>query len=184
MTQKELVKATAVAVNDAYKAEGKKTISEGIVDDVFKAGIKIAGDKLASGDKIQLNGFGSFEVTKRAAREGHNPATGEKIDRVDTSFSNKTYRQRRRQAGYRIQIYSGDNSRQARQKAYQLGYLFKSYFPDIPVYTHFYSPHWVCRAGDFRTIGEARSVLGKMRYIKGLSGAAIIRSTIQVEIYE
>ncbi len=112
------------------------------------------------------------------------PATGEKIDRVDTSFSNKTYRQRRRQAGYRIQIYSGDNSRQARQKAYQLGYLFKSYFPDIPVYTHFYSPHWVCRAGDFRTIGEARSVLGKMRYIKGLSGAAIIRSTIQVEIYE
>ena len=79
MTQKELVKATAVAVNDAYKAEGKKTISEGIVDDVFKAGIKIAGDKLASGDKIQLNGFGSFEVTKRAVREGHNPATGEKI---------------------------------------------------------------------------------------------------------
>jgi DNA-binding protein HU-beta len=79
MTQKELVKATAAAVNDAYKAEGKKTISEGTVDDVFKAGIKIASDKLTSGDKIQLNGFGSFEVTKRAAREGHNPATGQKI---------------------------------------------------------------------------------------------------------
>jgi DNA-binding protein HU-beta len=79
MTQKELVKATAAAVNDAYKAEGKKTISEGTVDDVFKTGIKIASDKLTSGDKIQLNGFGSFEVTKRAAREGHNPATGQKI---------------------------------------------------------------------------------------------------------
>ena len=52
MTQKELVKATAVAVNDAYKAEGKKTISEGIVDDVFKAGIKIAGP--ATGEKIKI----------------------------------------------------------------------------------------------------------------------------------
>ena len=34
---------------------------------------------LAAGDKVQLIGFGSFEVKGRAAREGHNPATGEKI---------------------------------------------------------------------------------------------------------
>ena len=34
---------------------------------------------LAAGDKVQLIGFGSFEVKERAAREGHNPATGEKI---------------------------------------------------------------------------------------------------------
>lgn len=34
---------------------------------------------LAAGEKVQLIGFGSFEVKERAAREGHNPATGEKI---------------------------------------------------------------------------------------------------------
>ena len=34
---------------------------------------------LAAGDKVQLIGFGAFEVKERAAREGHNPATGEKI---------------------------------------------------------------------------------------------------------
>ena len=34
---------------------------------------------LKKGDKIQLVGFGTFEVTKRAAREGKNPQTGEKI---------------------------------------------------------------------------------------------------------
>ena len=79
MTQKEFVKATAAAVNEAYKAEGKKTLSESTVDDVVKAGITVASDKLAKGDKIQFNGFGSFEVSKRAAREGHNPATGQKI---------------------------------------------------------------------------------------------------------
>ena len=34
---------------------------------------------LASGDKIALTGFGSFEVTEREAREGRNPATGATI---------------------------------------------------------------------------------------------------------
>lgn len=34
-------------------------------------------DTLASGDKIALVGFGTFEVTERAAREGRNPKTGE-----------------------------------------------------------------------------------------------------------
>ena len=79
MTQKELVKATATAVNAAYKAADKKTLSETTVDDVIKAGIKVASDNLAKGEKIQLNGFGSFEVGLRAAREGRNPATGAKI---------------------------------------------------------------------------------------------------------
>ncbi len=34
---------------------------------------------LTKGDKIQLVGFGTFEVAQRAARTGKNPATGEKI---------------------------------------------------------------------------------------------------------
>ena len=34
---------------------------------------------LASGDKVTLVGFGTFEVKERAAREGRNPATGETI---------------------------------------------------------------------------------------------------------
>ena len=34
---------------------------------------------LKKGDKVQLIGFGTFEVSKRAAREGKNPQTGAKI---------------------------------------------------------------------------------------------------------
>jgi DNA-binding protein HU-beta len=34
-------------------------------------------DSLAKGDKVQLIGFGTFEVRSRQAREGRNPATGE-----------------------------------------------------------------------------------------------------------
>ena len=34
---------------------------------------------LAKGDKVQLTGFGTFEVREKAAREGRNPRTGETI---------------------------------------------------------------------------------------------------------
>ena len=36
-------------------------------------------DALKEGDKVQLVGFGSFEVRKRAARKGRNPQTKEEI---------------------------------------------------------------------------------------------------------
>lgn len=36
-------------------------------------------DAMKKGDKVQLVGFGTFETVKKAAREGKNPATGEKI---------------------------------------------------------------------------------------------------------
>src|SRR5690625_3607706 len=35
---------------------------------------------LVEGEKVQLVGFGSFEVRERAARKGRNPQTGEEID--------------------------------------------------------------------------------------------------------
>ncbi|MBR4618323.1 MAG: HU family DNA-binding protein [Bacilli bacterium] len=34
---------------------------------------------LVKGDKVPVVGFGTFGVSKRAAREGHNPRTGEKV---------------------------------------------------------------------------------------------------------
>ncbi len=37
-------------------------------------------DALVKGDKVQLIGFGTFEVKERAARTGHNPKTGASIE--------------------------------------------------------------------------------------------------------
>ena len=37
-------------------------------------------EDLAEGKKVQLVGFGNFEVRERAARKGRNPQTGEEID--------------------------------------------------------------------------------------------------------
>jgi DNA-binding protein HU-beta len=41
--------------------------------------LEIIAEQLAEGDKIAFTGFGSFEVSKRAARTGRNPRTGDTI---------------------------------------------------------------------------------------------------------
>jgi len=46
------------------------------VDAVFEA----IGEALQGGDKVQLVGFGNFEVRERQARKGRNPQTGQEID--------------------------------------------------------------------------------------------------------
>ena len=44
-----------------------------------KAFTDVVAEALKAGDKIQLVGFGTFEVSERAARMGRNPSTGEAI---------------------------------------------------------------------------------------------------------
>jgi DNA-binding protein HU-beta len=59
----------------AEKAELTKKDTEKVVNEVFE-GISAA---LAQGDKVQIIGFGTFDVRERKAREGRNPATGDAI---------------------------------------------------------------------------------------------------------
>jgi DNA-binding protein HU-beta len=67
MNKTDLVNAVAASTGftkkDAEKAVA--AVIEGITD------------ALKAGDKVQLVGFGTFEVRDRAAKQGHNPRTGE-----------------------------------------------------------------------------------------------------------
>ena len=45
----------------------------------LEAVIEVVTKSLKKGDSVQITGFGTFEVTKRAARKGRNPATGKEI---------------------------------------------------------------------------------------------------------
>ncbi len=65
MNKTELVAAMA------EKAEMSKKDTES----VLKAFIEVVTDELTKGEKVQLVGFGTFEVAERAAREGINPLT-------------------------------------------------------------------------------------------------------------
>lgn len=48
-------------------------------DNALKAFIDVVGDELSKGEKVQLAGFGTFEVSERAERQGINPRTKESI---------------------------------------------------------------------------------------------------------
>ena len=49
------------------------------VEKALKAFIDTVTEELKNGGKVQLVGFGTFEVTERAERQGRNPKTGETI---------------------------------------------------------------------------------------------------------
>jgi DNA-binding protein HU-beta len=57
------------------KMNGTKKAAEEAVDTVFES---ISGG-LSKGQEVSISGFGTFLVKKRAARQGVNPRTGEKI---------------------------------------------------------------------------------------------------------
>lgn len=67
-------KAELIASVAASAAISKKDAEKAI--NAFIAGVEGA---LKKGDKVQLVGFGTFEVRKRAARTGRNPQTGKEI---------------------------------------------------------------------------------------------------------
>jgi len=70
MNKAELINAVA------EKADVSKKDAEAVIS----ATLETITAALKEGDKVQLVGFGSFEVKKRAARTGRNPQTGETIE--------------------------------------------------------------------------------------------------------
>ena len=69
MNKSELIAAMA-----AKTGETKKD-----AEAALNAFVSVVTESLVKGDKVQLVGFGSFEVRKRAARKGRNPQTKEEI---------------------------------------------------------------------------------------------------------
>ena len=70
MNKTELVAAMAEQTN----------LSKKDAEAALKAFIDVVSEELKKGEKVQLVGFGTFEVSERAAREGRNPQTGETME--------------------------------------------------------------------------------------------------------
>ena len=62
----KMVETTGLSKKDV------KAVVDGVFDHIT--------EHLKRGDKVQVTGFGAFEVRERAARQGVNPSTGDKID--------------------------------------------------------------------------------------------------------
>ena len=70
MNKAELIAAVAAKADISQKDAG--IVVAAVLDEIK--------DALKNGDKVQLVGFGSFEVREKAARTGKNPRTGETIN--------------------------------------------------------------------------------------------------------
>ena len=66
MNKTELITASAESAD----------ISKKDSEQALKAFVDVVTEELKKGEKVQLVGFGTFEVSERAAREGRNPQTG------------------------------------------------------------------------------------------------------------
>jgi hypothetical protein len=82
--------------------------------------------------------------------------------------------------GYRVQVYYGGNNQKAKQEARKMAERVKIWFEELPVYTSFSSPHWICRVGDFQTREEAMEVLQAMRESGRFPRAIIVKSKINI----
>lgn len=85
-------------------------------------------------------------------------------------------------SGYRVQVYAGSNTRQAKNEAYTVASNIKEYFPDLTVYTSFNPPRWLCRAGDFRSIEEADAIMRKLRATGVFKEVSIVKDQISIPL--
>ncbi len=83
---------------------------------------------------------------------------------------------------YRIQIFSGSNSHQDKQKAYDVAAKCREKFPELSVYTKFVSPRWVCRVGDFRNLADAQNYASKIRAAHFTREVRIVKTTVRVKL--
>lgn len=127
-----------------------------------------------TGDKPKTN---SNQKEEKTTQPPQSDTTEVPADTMNTTKkTGRTYKT----TGYRVQAYAGGNSRADRQKAEQTGSQLRMLFPTESVYTHFYSPRWICRMGNYRTYEEALQKLQEVRKL-GFTSSTIVKTKITVQ---
>ncbi|MGP1524399.1 SPOR domain-containing protein [Prevotella multiformis] len=118
------------------------------------------------------------KLVKRLVRRPHVPAPDEMEDtRLVTRRVRKGIKKVR---GFRVQVFSGGNTRIAHQQADKAGQKAKELFPEQPVYVHFYPPRWMCLVGNFTSYDTARRVMRAIRK-GGYPHANVIRTMVTIK---
>lgn len=80
----------------------------------------------------------------------------ENADTLDFEAKNKT-------VGYRVQVFSDNNQRTAKNQAEVRQHKISIQFPEWSVYRFYKSPMWRVRVGDFKTRGEAEFAMHELK---------------------
>lgn len=140
-------------------------------------------EKQQSATTGQQHGSPKNDNTPSASKQQENTSASTPASTTDETVVDtrkKVMRNSYKTQGYRIQVFSGGNSRSDRQKAETAGAVMKSNFPSEPIYVHFYSPSWKCRMGNYKTLEEAQRLLVQVKKL-GYSQACIVKGTISVQ---
>lgn len=81
----------------------------------------------------------------------------EDVDEADSGVSRRDMR------GYRVQVFSDNNQRTAKNEARSKSRTISSRFPQYKAYVSYTSPYWRLRVGDFRTKKEADAAADELR---------------------
>lgn len=82
--------------------------------------------------------------------------------------------------GYRVMVYSGNNSRSAREEANTWAQYMREHFPGAEVYVVFESPIRSCQYGDYRTREEAEAVMYKLKATKKFKEISVRKTLINI----
>ena len=118
------------------------------------------------------------KLVKRLVRRPHDP-TFDDIDDGKQIVTKRVKKGIKKVRGFRVQVYSGGNTRIAHQQADKAGQTAKQLFPDQPIYVHFYAPRWMCLIGNFTNYNTAKKVMRKMRK-EGYPQANVIRMMVSI----
>ena len=123
---------------------------------LFTAQLANAQQTIIESLKTQRAGEGRVTIHQDAQISS---LIGKRYIRATTPESQRTLKSR----GFRVQVYAGNNSRQARNDANAVAEKVKKEFPDMPVYTYFQPPRWLCRVGDFKSLEEAHVAMRQLK---------------------
>lgn len=82
--------------------------------------------------------------------------------------------------GYRVMVYSGNNSRQARDEANAMARFMRENFPGAEVYVVFDPPIRSCLYGDYRTREEAEAVMYRLKATKKFKEISVRKCLINL----
>ena len=177
-------------LQEEKKGEGKVTVTQDKAIDELVNGSSTTVSKQTTPSTQTTQSTQSTQQQKTTEQQHkpdsgntQKPAVAERTQQSDTTATDdgrkKVMKGGYKINGYRVQVYAGGNSRDARIKAERVGKEINALFPGEPVYVHFYSPRWICRMGNYRTYEEAHERLRAVKNL-GYSSAIIVKGKITV----
>lgn len=142
---------------------------------LFTAQLANAQQTIIESLKTQRAGEGRVTIHQDAQISS---LIGKRYIRAATPESQRTLKSR----GFRVQVYAGNNSRQARNDASAVAEKVKKEFPEMPVYTYFQPPRWLCRVGDFKSIEEAHVAMRQLKASGTFKEVSIVREQIYIPL--